>query len=527
MRFYAFKSDLDYLPSTGNPDSVVSLNSTTSVRKLKAHFFECVRSLGNLTLLDENLSHSELASIFQQPDAVLAHVHRIQDSPSWYAVPKRTLAHSLGDFLLPDPLYRYVTMHRANTVYLVTAAFQKARLEKHLGAAAPTMAVFAPRLDETLFRPPTPGERTSARAAFGLSEGAIHIVYAGRWLATKGLCQLLRAFHLWPMAKATITVVGGFERTFPIMFASASHYTFPSFFRREFVVHMKGKTLRMSDPLAGEGLRNALWSADLFVYPSVHEDENFGMAPREAILCGVPVVVADFCGLHPLASSMPWGGVATYPTLCGPRYSVWQLRKTIAEAVIAKRWDAETCAVAVRKECDPSVSRLSMEKAVTSLLSVPLVIPIEVREAERKGRNELFRYANSHVVRAFVDKAKEVPDGALVDGMGMHNPSFPELQLLQAIQGFYTSVDKAPIVEAGSRMRGFFRVSLWREERAIVEFGFPGPRMKRYGEADWASLVSCVTAGNRSDITMAPRTKAQIALAQDLVDLGYVVPDQF
>ncbi len=527
MRFYVSKSDLDYLPPARETDGGVSLDSATSVRQVKAHFFECVRSLGDLIPVDESLSHAELVSIFQQPDAVLAQVHLMTDSPSWYATPKRTLDYSLGAFLLPDTLYHYVLVHRANTVYLVTTAHQKARVEKHLGAAAPSMAVFAPKLDQTLFCPPTPGERRAVRSALGLSEQDIHIVYAGRWLATKGICQVVRALHMRPVARAIVTLIGGFGRMFPIRISSTSHYTFPQFFQRESLAGPKGTRPRMCDALAGESLRNMLWSADVFVYPSVHEDENFGMAPREAALCGVPVVVADFCGLHPLVSLMPWGGVATYPTPSGPRYSVWQLRRVIAEAIRGRGWSAETCAAAVRRECDPDVSRSNVKDAVTSLLSAPFGKPLDVREAEKKARNDLFRYADGNVVKAFMDKEKDAPDGVFVDGTGESNPSFPSCQLLQATQGFYTTVNKAPLVEAGSRLRGFFRTGLWREERAIVEFGFPGPRMKRYDRKSWGSLVSCVTVEQRTGMTLTPRSKTQITLAQELVNFGYLVPDEF
>ncbi len=522
MRFYAFKRDIDYLPLTQKAEGGVSLDSSTSVRQLKAHFFECVRSLGKLISLDEGLSNTELASIFQQPDAVLALVHWMEGN-RLDAIPKRTLVLSLGDFLIPHLFYHRVTMHRTNTVYLVTTAHQKARIEEHLGAAAPSMAVFAPKLNEALFYPPTPKERHTARAALELSEQDIHIVYAGRWLATKGICQVLRALRMWPIGNVKTTIVGDFDRSFWIQIASASHYNFPHFFQREFIAGRQREKLRMCSPLAGENLRNMFWSADVFVYPSVHEDENFGMAPREAVLCGVPVVVADFCGLHPVISLMPWGGVATYPTLSGARYSVWQLRLTIAEAIRARGWNAATCASAVRDECNPEVSRSNVRTAVESLLKAPLGEPIDIREAEKKGRNLLFRYADGKIVMALVQQ-KEVPDGALVDGTGSSQPT---PQLVQAIQGLYTTVDKAPIIEAGSRLRGFFRTGLWREERAVVEFGFPGPRMKRYEPRSWGSLMSCVTNEKRMGMTVRPTNKTQIALAQELVDLGYLVPDEF
>jgi hypothetical protein len=526
MRFFAFKSDLDYPFAVPETDSGFILDSSTSVRQQKAHFFECVRSIGDLTLWDKKLSNSKLAEILQQPDAIFAQFHRTEDSPSWDAVPKRTLAHSLGDLLLPDLLYRHVTMHRANTVYLVTTAHQKLRVEKHLGGASPSMAVFTPKLNENLFYPPSNKEKRAARAALGLSEHDIQIVYAGRWLATKGICQVLLALRLWPIANTKISVVGSFDRTFPIGIVSASHYTFPEFFQREFIPISKGKKVQMCNALDGESLRNMLWSADLFVYPSVHEDENFGMAPREALLCGVPVVVSDFCGLNPLMNLMPWGGVTTYPTINGPRYSVWQLRRKIIKAIKTKDWNPDDCAAAVRIECDPDVSRSNVEEAVNLLLNEPLVTPFALREMEKKGRNELFRYANGSLVRAFIEKQEEIPDGALVDGTGADDTTFPTRQLRQAIHGFYTTIDRTPVVEAGSQLRGFFRVGMWKEERAIVEFGFPGPRMKRYNCKSWNSLLSCIVIDSKTGMMMTPRNRTQVILAQELVDLGYLVPDE-
>jgi len=39
--------------------------------------------------------------------------------------------------------------------------------------------------------------------------------------------------------------------------------------------------------------------------------------------------------------------------------------------------------------------------------------------------------------------------------------------------------------------------------------------------------VSCVTTEKRMGMTVRPKNKTQIALAQELVDLGYLVPDEF
>jgi hypothetical protein len=89
----------------------------------------------------------------------------------------------------------------------------------------------------------------------------------------------------------------------------------------------------------------------------------------------------------------------------------------------------------------------------------------------------------------------------------------------------YTTHNKAPLVKPNERLRGFFRVGAWKEERAIIEFGFPGPRIKRYNIKDWQLLRSCIFSDKTNDITVSPRTVEQVRLVQELVELGYLVND--
>src|SRR5262249_41251912 len=59
--------------------------------------------------------------------------------------------------------------------------------------------------------------------------------------------------------------------------------------------------------LRGRERLDLLADADVVVYPS--QDEVFGLVPLEALLCGVPVVVADDCGCGEVIASVGGGEV--------------------------------------------------------------------------------------------------------------------------------------------------------------------------------------------------------------------------
>jgi glycosyltransferase involved in cell wall biosynthesis len=521
LRFFALKEDLGML-SAQLPDTGFILDDSTSVAKQKKHFLECIRSFGAITPLDEKLSYSELASLFKKPDVIFLEVHGGRTPPLWGIIPKRTLWHSLGTLMYPHGIYKELASP-FNKVSLVLTDFQRKRLEQYLKEAIAPMAVFAPMLEEKNFYLPDKKQRQRARGKLGVSNREIHIVYAGRWLVTKGICQLLRVLHLWPIKNARVTLVGDFTPGFPLQQVGASHVTFEDYFKRECVNNKQRIRVEFMKAQPPQGLREIFWSADLFVYPSLHEDENFGMTPREALLCGVPVVVTDFCGLYPLASHMPWRGINTYPTLHGARYGLRQFRDLIAQALEIKReFPYLSYDTLVKRECDPNASRANLEKAIKLLLNAHLKTPFDIQGAQKQMMVNLLRYADGRIIRAFNGVNKKYPEGALIDGMGL---PFAQNEVFRVIQGMYTTLPDRPTVENGSFWRGFFPIVLWREEKKLVERGFPGPRMKYYSSREWRTLASCAKAERVNEIIFSPRRKAEIKLTQELVDLGYLVPE--
>lgn len=524
MRFFVFKDDFDAHNNKKEEDGF-SIDQSTSVIQHKKHFFEALRNLGEIIFLDNRISYIKVRDIFEKPDAIFARMHGVVDSPGWNAIPKRILSHSLGDLLLPEG-YQDPVIFSENTVNIVTSAFQAKRIKDNLAKATPRLAVFTPKLNENDFYLSSSKERAVERKKLGLSNNDIHIVYAGRWLATKGITQLLRALTLWPDKRIKVSLAGNFEPNFPIRQMSASHFTYASYFKREFLENKLMPTVYLGGAKTPAQLRELFWSADLVVYTSVHEDENFGMVPREAALCGVPVVVTDFCGLNPIGQQMPWGCVNTYSAFNGPRYSIFELRKALDAAIEKKNWDPQSAAKSVKKECSPVTAQANLKRAARSLLAKPLVKPLESKAARQKILFDLLRYADEKIPLAFAHNDPQAPDGAFVDGTGFYNCHFPYQGFLRAVQGFYTTHNEPPKVLRGSTYRGFSRIALWSQERAVVEFGFPGPRVKHYGDKDWRTLVSCAQNDKTGDIVLRPNRSDQIHFVQQLIDLGYLVPDR-
>jgi glycosyltransferase involved in cell wall biosynthesis len=117
----------------------------------------------------------------------------------------------------------------------------------------------------------------------------------------------------WPIPNLRLTVAGGFDEEDRLYSSAAVRKTFPQFFRAKILHGEEREWLRFVTYLGKKELRKLFWSADLYAYPSISPDENFRISSWEDAVCGVPVVVTDFGGLHDLAAKMPWPGVTAYP----------------------------------------------------------------------------------------------------------------------------------------------------------------------------------------------------------------------
>ncbi len=518
MRFVVYPRDVIPAAEPG------ILDRSTSVDQVKAHFFELLRTLGSVTPLPEEAATEDLTALFARPDTVLAYVHADLSSPAHARlqnVPRRSLWHSLGGLMLPDRVAT-LTTRESSRVTLVMTPFQRERLQQFLGAAVQALGVMPYPIDADFWRPPSPAERSRARAELRVPESTTHLVSAGRLLVTKGLCQAVQALAAWPIADARLTLAGSAEPAFPIQALSTDHRGFPAYLARHWQ-RDAGSFLRVWPSLNAKDLRRLFWSADAFISPSWHEDENYGITPRQAALCGVPPVVSDFAGLADLARYLPWGSVPTYPTAVGVRFALRDLRAGIRAALDHARTDA-SWVDRVRASCDAPTAASGLRAAVEALLRQTPQPTAPADTAPRTAFRRIFAHADPLVVAAITSRSLLAPDGLFAPGTGPHNPEYPSNDFFTAVQGMYTTRPRPPVVTGGSSWQGFFPCVLDAERRALVEDGYPGPRLWPLDARACAAVEASVDPSS-AVLRLTPRTPAQCDVVQALVDAGMLVPE--
>lgn len=143
--------------------------------------------------------------------------------------------------------------------------------------AAPCTVVTALPVDA----PSSPGDGAGFRASLGLTAQARIVLFLGRLDRKKGLIRLVEAVDRVRAEdpRAVLVVAGSGDPAFATELRSrVAGLDHPS------AVHLVGY-------LGGQRKRDALAAADLFVLHS--DNENFGIAPVEAVQAGLPVLVSD------------------------------------------------------------------------------------------------------------------------------------------------------------------------------------------------------------------------------------------
>jgi len=519
MEFYAFKED--YVDNFKEGHNVpLKLFESTSVIRHKKWFFECLRKHGRIITLDSSIRKEKLTRLLNKPGAIFVSVHHSLDKPDYSHVRRRTLILSLGSLLVyPEGLYQPKCLPSAE-ILLLSTDFQIKRLEAIFDNLMPKMYAFAHKIDIDFFTPSNKRQKVLARKRYGIEPHQIHLLYAGRFIVTKGICQLIRVLDIWPIPNLVLTLAGNIEKENRLEYSYANHRTFANFLDAE-VFGEKKDWLRFQSAKGREDLRELFWSADLFVSPSIHPDEDFGVTPRQAISCGLPIVTTNFCGLNPLAEGMPWKGVDTYPTLLGSRFSLRQFRQVLYSAVKNHHFfNPREYRKTVVNECTPAIAKENLKNAVEYLKDRPAEKPVNLEIVEREVRRRLFNTVEERALKIFIDSRQRLSLGSYAYGDG------PRHYALPIIQGIYSAAGAPPKVERHTRWRGFFRMGMWKQERALVEFGFPGPRIKRYPKNLWRFLYQCAHLTPSNDYLFTPINNPQIFLVQELVDLGYLVSDK-
>ena len=182
----------------------------------------------------------------------------------------------------------------------------------------------------------------------------------------------------------------------------------------------------------------------------------------------------------------------------------------------------------VTDECDTTKSSKALRDSAESLLKIP-PSPAPTGGWRSKDRLDYFIKNGPESFRRAIELANmPLPEALYVDGTGREwNGWFSEPHFLTAIQALYTTFDETPKVVQNNCYRGFWRVAIWKEEKALVEFGFPGPRVKRFNQKEWETLTACAVQENKEEVVFNPTSELEIELITTLVQLGYLIPDIF
>jgi glycosyltransferase involved in cell wall biosynthesis len=520
MRFLVHQEDFRIDSSESSGEASQKLNASASVNKLKHEFFESLKDFGQLIQIGDDTDKSELQAMCSAEDTIYASMHGDPTND----LHCRFLNHSLGSFLLSGGFLGGWNLIES-TINLVTSSRQKNQMAQGLGNSCPNLGVFTPGIENDLFY-------LSEESKITIPKKNFHITYSGRLIANKGIVQAVRALNLWPISGATLQLIGDFESEFFLYHSNAYHTTFPLFFQREVIEKSPFLPISQKGAMPREGLREEYWKSDCFIYPSFHEDENFGLAPREAILSGVPVVVSDFCGLGNLSNTSGFA-IKTYPSLAGVRFSLREFADSLHK--LKNRTREETVqnssndAAFVKKECDRTIAKADLAEAIQSLMQKPIGPP-PIGGWRSKDRVDRWEKSGNPLFEKAVQLGDEPPlEGLYVDGTGFppEGRLFSDAHFMQAIQSIYTSLPLPPYAEKNKIYRGFWRIGLWAEENAIVEFGFPGPRVFRLSPKEFLKLRECGFQTHLGEVAFLPKKASQLILIQKLIDLGYVVPDEF
>ena len=521
VKIFVNEDEFDYAKPSANVDGEFSLNSETSVMQLKAHFFETLGGLGEIIKFnrDEAIPDTILARALSSSDSIVATFHELPPE-----LPCRLLQHTKGGLMLPGGFLGRWTFDHAATVSLVTSDLQGSRIRRAFPELPLHIFPFYPRIGrEFLDREATGDARETVRTQQG------HLLYAGRWIANKGLVQTVRALNLWDGGVTSFKAIGQYDKDFPISQCGGGHFTYPSFHHSEVLERNTRLDFSPTPSQPTAKLSSSYRRAAAFACLSFHEDENYGMAPREAAACGAIPIVTDWCGLGEFGRNAIGGLVRTWPTLGGIRYSLKQAATEIARIMAWSNGQRQHAFSHNRElvvsECSGQDSARQMTDAVETLLQLPVSPPPAGgwRCASRLER--LVNHGPSLFRNALNGNGASDPKGLYVDGLGIRGDGHSEADLLTAIQALYTTWPASPVLRPSVRLHGFWRVSPWEQERAIVEFGFPGPRVLRFTKTDWRIVAAAAIPLALGDSAFEIRDADAADVFQRAVDLGYLVPD--
>lgn len=270
-------------------------------------------------------------------------------------------------------------------VRAVTDAYAGFLRERHGGnPRVPARLVRIPLgVDPERYRPARPEERAAARKRLGIADDTVAVLFVGR------LSHHAKA-HPFPLFDACSRAAAATGRRVALVLAG---WTSNPAIRQAFVdgarAFASGVTTMLVDGTHPE-LRRQVWeAADVFASPSDNIQETFGLAPIEAMACGLPVVASDWDGYRDLVVDGETGLLV--PTLMVPGATAEATARLVSGAVNYDHFLAE-CSQAV------AVEPAAMSRAIERLAADA---SLRRRMGEAGRRRVLEQFTWERVVRAY------------------------------------------------------------------------------------------------------------------------------
>jgi glycosyltransferase involved in cell wall biosynthesis len=197
-------------------------------------------------------------------------------------------------------------------VRAVTGAYSDYLRERHGGTATlrPRLATIPLGVNPERFRPATPEERASQRAALHITNDEVAVLFVGRF-APHGKAHPFPMFHgLAEAARRTGC------KTHLILAGWAAHPSLLQAYRDAARTFAPGIPISIVDGM-DPAQRFAVWhAADLFTSLADSIQETFGLVVLEAMASGLPIVASDWDGYRDLVVDGETGFLV--PTLMVP-----------------------------------------------------------------------------------------------------------------------------------------------------------------------------------------------------------------
>jgi glycosyltransferase involved in cell wall biosynthesis len=208
--------------------------------------------------------------------------------------------HLFGDFSLSLANWRQArTVLYGQKLFFVSASKRhKTFISQFVASQSLGLCPFP--VDQEYFFPNL-ADRVQRRKTLGLTENSKLFIYAGRISLQKNILSLCAVMEQVMLSNSAVhfAIAGRFDdHDAPYFGIKLSHLSYQTHCAKAFenLKTQFGDRFHYLGSLDQESLRSLYRAADTYISLSTFQDEDFGMAPIEALFCGAQAILTDWGG---------------------------------------------------------------------------------------------------------------------------------------------------------------------------------------------------------------------------------------